>query len=34
MSPDGTDMLLGFGVLNQVSGKFAANTNTSTLDFD
>ena len=32
--PDGTMMLLGYNILNQVSGKFAINTAKSTLDFD
>ena len=32
--PDGTMMLLGYNILNQVSGKFAINTTKSTLDFD
>ena len=31
---DGADMLLGLGVLVQVSPKFAINVATSTLDFD
>jgi gag-polyprotein putative aspartyl protease len=34
VSPNGADMLLGFAVLNQVSGKFAINANTNTLDFN
>jgi hypothetical protein len=32
--PDGSDMLLGLGVLAKVSGKFAINVANSTLDFD
>ena len=32
--PDGSDMLLGLGVLAQVSGKFAINVPNATLDFD
>ena len=31
--PDGADMLLGLGVLAEVSPKFAINVATSTLDF-
>lgn len=34
VNPDGAIMLLGFAVLNQVSGKFAINTARSTLEFD
>jgi hypothetical protein len=34
VSPNGAEMLLGFKVLNMVSGKFAINTSASTLDFD
>ena len=34
VSPNGADMLLGFAVLTQVSGKFAINANTNTLDFN
>jgi hypothetical protein len=34
VSPNGAEMLLGFKVLNMVSGKFAININSSTLDFD
>jgi clan AA aspartic protease (TIGR02281 family) len=30
---DGTEMLVGYSVLNKVSGKFAINTTNSTLDF-
>ena len=32
--PDGVAMLLGYNVLNQVSGKFAVNTAASTLEFN
>ena len=32
--PDGADMLLGLGLLAQVSPKFAINVATSTLDFE
>ena len=32
--PDGSDMLLGLGVLAKVSGKFAINVANATLDFD
>jgi gag-polyprotein putative aspartyl protease len=32
--PNGAEMLLGFNVLNRVSGKFAINVANSTLDFD
>ena len=34
VEPDGSETLLGFRVLNMVSGKFAINTNTNTLDFE
>jgi clan AA aspartic protease (TIGR02281 family) len=34
VNPDGAIMLLGFAVLNQVSGKFTVNTAKSTLEFD
>jgi clan AA aspartic protease (TIGR02281 family) len=34
VAPNGAEMLLGFNVLNRVSGKFAINVANSTLDFD
>jgi gag-polyprotein putative aspartyl protease len=34
VSPNGAEMLLGFNVLNRVSGKFAINVANSTLDFE
>jgi clan AA aspartic protease (TIGR02281 family) len=34
VSPNGADMLLGFSILNRVSGKFAINVANSTLDFE
>jgi clan AA aspartic protease (TIGR02281 family) len=34
VAPNGAEMLLGFNVLNRVSGEFAINVANSTLDFD